>query len=61
MWFEVSSSLKINLDKSKLIPIGELSNSQDLARVLGCKVGSLPLLIWASLWELLSNLYEFGM
>ena len=37
-----TKSLKINLDKSKLILIGDVSNIEDLARVLGCKVGSLP-------------------
>ena len=33
--------LKINLDKSKLIPLGKVSNFEDLLRVLGCKVGFL--------------------
>ena len=30
MWFEAISSLKINLDKSGLIPVGEVSNAEDL-------------------------------
>ena len=42
MWFEVVSSLKINLHKSKLIPMGVVLNFENLARVLGCKVGFLP-------------------
>ena len=42
MWFEVVSKLKINLHKSKLIPMGVVLNFENLARVLGCKVGSLP-------------------
>ena len=42
MWFEAISGLKINLDKSKLIPIREVFNIKDLARVFGCKVDSLP-------------------
>lgn len=46
MWFEAISGLKINLDKSKLIPIGEISNIEHLASVLGCKVGSLPSTYW---------------
>ena len=33
---------KINLDESELIPMGEVYNTEDLARVLGYKVGSLP-------------------
>ncbi|RVW48924.1 hypothetical protein CK203_091210 [Vitis vinifera] len=46
MWFEAMSSLKINLEKSELIPIGEVSNLEDLVRALGCKEGSLP-----SMWK----------
>ena len=42
MWFEAISGLKINLHKSDLIPGGVVLNFEDLARVLGCKVGSLP-------------------
>ena len=42
MWFEAISGLKINLHKSELIPMGVVPNFEDLARVLGCKVGSLP-------------------
>ena len=42
MWFEVISGLKINLHKSKLIPVGVVPNFEDLARVLGCKVSSFP-------------------
>ena len=41
MWFEAISSLKINWDKSELILVGEISNSQDLAWALGCIVGTL--------------------
>ena len=61
MWFEVISWLKINLHKSKLIPVGVVPNFEDLARVLGCKVGSLPFVIWVCLWKLLSNHLGFGM
>ena len=42
MWFEACLSLKINLEKSELIPIGEVPNLEEFAEVLGCKVGSLP-------------------
>lgn len=30
MWFEAISSLRINLEKSKLISIGELANMEEL-------------------------------
>ena len=41
-WFEVSSRLKINLDKSALIPMGAVENVNALATELGCRTGSLP-------------------
>jgi len=37
------SKLKVNLNKSKLVPIGEVANLMGLVNILGCKVGSLPL------------------
>ena len=40
--FEDSLGLKINLDKSILLPVGEVVNVADLAAKLGCRTGSLP-------------------
>ena len=42
MWFEVVSGLRINLEKSELIPVGRVENIDDLALDFVCKVGSLP-------------------
>ena len=42
MWFETISRLRINLDKSELIPMRRVENISDLTFELGCKVGSLP-------------------
>ena len=42
MWFETCFGLKINLEKSELIPVGEVPNLEEFAEVLGCKMGSLP-------------------
>ena len=42
MWFEAISGLKINLTKCELIPVGRAENLDELALVLGCKVGVLP-------------------
>ena len=42
MRFEALSRLKTNLEKSKLIPIGTVTNADFLAKELGCKVGNLP-------------------
>ena len=42
MWFEAISGLRINLDKSKILPVGRVENSENLALEAGCKVGRLP-------------------
>ena len=42
MWFEAVSGLKINLNKSEIIPIGTVANMEELALELGYKVGTLP-------------------
>ena len=42
MWFETISGLRINLDKSEVLPMGRVENVEILALKLGCKVGSLP-------------------
>ena len=42
MWFGAISGLKINLNKSKIIPVGRVANVAELAAELGCGVGSLP-------------------
>ncbi|XP_028110663.1 uncharacterized protein LOC114309166 [Camellia sinensis] len=40
--FEAMSGLRVNLSKSKLIPIGKVARLSILAAILGCKVVSLP-------------------
>ena len=42
MWFEATSGLRINLNKSEILPVGRVENAELLATELGCKVGSLP-------------------
>ena len=42
LWFEAASSLRINLDKSEIIPVGEVDEIEELVVELGCRVGSLP-------------------
>ena len=42
MWLEVCSGLKINLEKSELIPVGRVHDIEGLTLELGCKVGGLP-------------------
>ena len=41
LWFEAVSSLRINLGKSEMVLVSEVSNLEDLAHILGCKVVSL--------------------
>ncbi|RVX15158.1 Exocyst complex component SEC3A [Vitis vinifera] len=61
IWFEAVSGLRINLEKSELISVGRVENIDDLALDFGCRVGSLPSLIWASPWVLRLRQYECGM
>ena len=42
-YFELVSRLKVNLAKSVLVQVGEVSNIGVLAEVLGCEVGYLPI------------------
>ena len=42
MLFEACFGLKINMEKSKLFPMGRVSNAKVLADELGCKMGNLP-------------------
>ena len=42
LWFEASSRLKINLNKSKLIPVGAMENLDALPIELGYRTGHLP-------------------
>jgi hypothetical protein len=48
--FEVVSGLKINLAKSKLVLVGDVPTVNALALILGCRLSSFPLNVWAYLW-----------
>ena len=41
-WFEALFGLRINLDKSFILPVGRVDNAERLAAELGCKIGLLP-------------------
>lgn len=49
MWFGIISGLKINLEKSVLIPIERVDNVEELASWIGCKAGVL-LSTYVFLW-----------
>jgi hypothetical protein len=42
-WFEAISGLKINLSKSEMVPVGNVSDLDSLAAMLGCKTVQLPM------------------
>ena len=42
--FQAFTGLKVNVEKSEVVPIGEVSNIQTLANILQCRVGSLPMI-----------------
>ena len=42
LWFEAFSGLRINMEKSVIMPVGPVENVDQLALELGCKVGALP-------------------
>ena len=44
IWFQVVFTLKINLSKSELVPVGSVPNVTALASILGCRVSALPLM-----------------
>jgi hypothetical protein len=41
--FEAASSLRINTAKLELVLVGNVSNVEGLASILGCRVSSLPM------------------
>ena len=41
-WFEAISGLKINLEKSSVLPVRDVGNLEALASELGCYTGTLP-------------------
>jgi hypothetical protein len=43
-WFEVVSGLEVNLQKSKMVSVGDVHNLEDLVAVLGCKSAALPMI-----------------
>ena len=42
--FQAFTSLKVNVGKSEIVPIREVTNIHNLANILQCRVGSLPMI-----------------
>ena len=43
IFFEAITGLKVNVGKSEIVPVGDAGDLNGLARILCCKVGSLPM------------------
>ena len=41
--FQAFTGLKVNVGKSEIIPVGEVNNLAELASILQCRMGSLPM------------------
>jgi len=41
--FQAVTGLKVNVQKSEMVPIGEVNDVHALAKILGCRIGTLPL------------------
>ncbi|KAL0011247.1 hypothetical protein SO802_006355 [Lithocarpus litseifolius] len=41
--FQAFTGLKVNVGKSEIVPVGEVSNIDALANILSCRVGSMPM------------------
>ena len=42
LWFKAISGLNINLEKSMIMPVGNVEDIEGLTRELGCQYGTLP-------------------
>ena len=61
MWFEAISGLRINLDKSEILPIGRAENLEVLLLNLVVKWEGFQLLTWGYLWVRITSPWLFGM
>ena len=41
--FQAFTGLKVNVGKSEIVPVGEVNNIAELASILQCRTGSLPM------------------
>ena len=52
--------LKVNVQKSEMIPIGEVNDVHSLAKILGYRIGNLPMsLSWHALGGISFNLESY--
>ena len=60
-WFEALSGLRINLDKSSLLPVGRVENKENLALGWVAKLVLYEQSTWGCLWEQNTKLLGCGM
>ena len=58
--FQAIIGLKVNVQKSEMVPIGEIDDVHALAKILGCKVGTLPMSYLGMPLEARIILLQFG-
>lgn len=58
--FEAVSGLRVNLGKGELLPVGDVENVTELAYLLYCKVGSLPMIYLGMPLGVALNQWQFG-
>ena len=42
-FFELFTGLRVNLNKSEIVPVGIVPNAEALAKFLSCKISSFPI------------------
>ena len=58
--FQVVANLKVNVQESEMVPLGEINNVHALAKILGCKIEILPMSYLGMLLGASHNLLQFG-
>ncbi|XP_075670081.1 uncharacterized protein LOC142639829 [Castanea sativa] len=58
--FEAVSGLRVNLGKGEMVPVGDVENVTELADLLYCKVGSLPMIYLGMPLGVALNQWQFG-
>jgi len=58
--FQVVANLKVNVQESEMVSLGEINNVHALAKILGCKIETLPMSYPGMLLGASHNLLQFG-
>ena len=58
--FQAVANLKVNVQKSEMVPLGEINNVHALTKILGCKIGTWPMSYSGMPLGASHNLLQFG-